>query len=182
MGKRRRIQAEKRKLLQEEEEEEEERRKSVVVLNSSSDEEEGNRDLSLEIVEKARKREDKRKEEVSSTGSVPKNVRSDRVVDSYSSSSSDEIRLDEAKDVEDQNFGVMEKVTKRGTKRKRKDDLRVANRKSFRADTVSDLSLVSPSINSDSGHKDEIEKEEEKVIENDQKFVRWIFILKSSFF
>ena len=42
------------------EEEEEERRKSVVVLNSSSDDEEANRDLSLEIVEKARKREDEK--------------------------------------------------------------------------------------------------------------------------
>ncbi|KAJ8621864.1 hypothetical protein MRB53_030393 [Persea americana] len=55
----------------------------------------------------------------------------------------------------------MQKATKRRTKRKRK---------CFRLDTVSDLSLVDPSINSKVAAKGKLRKEEEKVIGNDKKF------------
>lgn len=120
--------------------EEEDRTKSLVFENSSDDDE-ANEDLSLEIVEKARKR--KREEDLEE--SDRKSVRSDGIIDisSLSPSYGSEF-IEQGGDAEDLDVEILENGWKFESKRKREVDLRGSERKSFETDEVIDLDL-SPS-------------------------------------
>ncbi|XP_010247154.1 PREDICTED: zinc finger CCHC domain-containing protein 7-like [Nelumbo nucifera] len=104
------------------EEEEEEARKASVILLSSSDDEEANKDLSLEIVNRARMREAKRKrEEDSSEIAGTSEVRSAIVINLSSSSSEEEVggRCG-AGDVGEAPTAVVVEVKKKKKKKKKK--------------------------------------------------------------
>lgn len=120
--------------------EEEDRTKSLVFENSSDDDE-ANEDLSLEIVEKARKR--KREEDLEE--SDRKSVRSDGIIDisSLSPSYGSEF-IEQGGDAEDLDVEILENGWKFESKRKKEVDLRGSERKCFETDEVIDLDL-SPS-------------------------------------
>lgn len=120
--------------------EEEDRTKSLVFENSSDDDE-ANEDLSLEIVEKARKR--KREQDLEE--SDRKSVQSDGIIDisSLSPSYGSEF-IEQDGDAEDLDVEILENGWKFESKRKREVDLRGSERKSFETDEVIDLDL-SPS-------------------------------------
>eukprot|EP00268_Persea_americana_P010105 TRINITY_DN1407_c0_g2_i2.p1 TRINITY_DN1407_c0_g2~~TRINITY_DN1407_c0_g2_i2.p1 ORF type:complete len:583 (-),score=135.46 TRINITY_DN1407_c0_g2_i2:529-2277(-) len=151
-------------------EEEEDRIKSMAFGCSSDDDEEANKDLSLEIVEKARKREEKRKREEDFGGSN----RREGIIDISSlSPSHGSAFIDLGGDAEDLSVEIVENGWKFESKRKREGDLGGSEQRSFKNDEVIDLDSLSPSdeVELISTGEDGAEGEQKK--KNPKKKMRW---------
>lgn len=154
----------------EEEEEEVVPTKSMAFDCSSDDDEEANKDLSLEIVEKARKREEKRKREEDFGGSD----RRQGIIDISSlSPSHGSAFIDLGGDAEDLSVEIVENGWKFESKRKREGDWGGSEKNSFKNDEVIDLDSLSPSdeVELISTGEGAVEGEQKK--KNPKKKMRW---------